>query len=84
LYYYPSIFCAGRDDFIELEDHLLLAKDLGLLETADYRKLAEQITEIKRILTAPIQKLNALQKLASLLPGNPVTVALLFAMFSGV
>jgi hypothetical protein len=37
----------------------LLAKDLGLVEAADYHKLAEQTTEIKRMLTERIQKLNA-------------------------
>jgi len=49
----------ARGSASELEYHLLLAKDLGLVEAADYHKLAEQTTEIKRMLTALIQKLNA-------------------------
>jgi four helix bundle protein len=53
-------FCGmARGSASELEYHLLLAKDLGLLEAAEYHKLAEQTTEIKRMLTALIQKLNA-------------------------
>ena len=53
-------FCGmARGSASELEYHLLLAKDLGLLEAVDYHKLAEQTTEIKRMLTALIPKLNA-------------------------
>ena len=43
----------------ELEYRLLLAKDLELLEAVEYHKLAEQTTEIKRVLTALRQKLTA-------------------------
>jgi len=49
----------ARGSASELEYHLLLAKDLGLLEAVEYHKLAEQTTEINRMLTALIQKLNA-------------------------
>lgn len=53
-------FCGmARGSASELEYHLLLAKDLHLLEIADHDKLAEQTTEIKRMLTALIPKLNA-------------------------
>ena len=53
-------FCGiARGSASELEYRLLLAKDLGLLTAVEYHKLAEQTTEIKRMLTAPIQKLNA-------------------------
>ena len=53
-------FCRmARGSASELEYHLLLAKDLGLLEAVEHQKLAEQTTEIKRMLTALIQKLNA-------------------------
>jgi four helix bundle protein len=53
-------FCGmARGSASELEYHLLLAKDLGLLEAVEHQKLAEQTTEIKRMLTALIQKLNA-------------------------
>lgn len=43
----------------ELEYHLLLAKDLNLIPPADYQELASCATELKRMLTALIQKLNA-------------------------
>jgi len=47
----------------ELEYHLLLAKDLNLIKPAGYAQLAPQATELKRMLTALMQKLRALQKL---------------------
>lgn len=43
----------------ELEYHLLLAKDLKLLQAADYQELDRQATELKRLLTALMQKLKA-------------------------
>ena len=43
----------------ELEYHLLLARDLKLIKPADYDQLAPRATELKRMLTALIQKLNA-------------------------
>jgi four helix bundle protein len=43
----------------ELEYHLLLASDLHLLNTADYDRLARDVTEVKRMLTGFIQKLSA-------------------------
>ncbi|MFQ5520928.1 MAG: four helix bundle protein [Candidatus Methylomirabilia bacterium] len=43
----------------ELEYHLLLACDLKFLDNADYKHLASEVTEVKRMLTAFIQKLNA-------------------------
>jgi len=43
----------------ELEYHLLLARDLMLIPLNDYEKLQQQTTELKRMLTAFIQKLNA-------------------------
>ena len=43
----------------ELQYHLLLASDLKLLEAQDYRRLAQQTTEVKRMLTALLQKLKA-------------------------
>jgi four helix bundle protein len=53
-------FCGmARGSASELEYHRLLAKDLGLLEAAGHHRLAGQTTEIKRMLTALIQKLNA-------------------------
>jgi four helix bundle protein len=43
----------------ELEYHLLLAKDLTLLTTADHTALTDQTTEVKRMLTGLLQKLTA-------------------------
>jgi four helix bundle protein len=43
----------------ELEYHLLLAKDLGLIQPGAHEELAERTTEVKRMLTALVQKLNA-------------------------
>jgi four helix bundle protein len=43
----------------ELEYHLLLARDLNLIQLNDYQSLAEQVIEIKRMLTVSIQKLTA-------------------------
>lgn len=43
----------------ELEYHLLLARDLKLIKPKDYEELTQRTTEVKRMLTALIQKLNA-------------------------
>jgi four helix bundle protein len=43
----------------EVEYQLLLARDLKLLQSKDYDELAQQVTEIKPMLTAFIQKFNA-------------------------
>lgn len=43
----------------ELEYHLLLTRDLGLLDTVEYEQLAGQATEVKRMLTSFIQRLKA-------------------------
>ena len=43
----------------ELEYHLLLAHDLGLLTNSDHDELSRGVTEVKRMLTSLIQKLNA-------------------------
>ena len=43
----------------ELEYHFLLVCDLGLLSRPDYKRLANEVTEVKRMLTSLIQKLNA-------------------------
>ena len=42
----------------ELEYHLLLSKDLKLINPADYEALAPRATELKRMLTALMQKLK--------------------------
>jgi four helix bundle protein len=43
----------------ELEYHLLLAHDLNFLKAADYQRLVEDATRVKRMLTSLIQKLRA-------------------------
>jgi four helix bundle protein len=43
----------------ELEYQILLARDLKLIKPEDYEILAQQTTEIKRMLTVFVQKLNA-------------------------
>jgi four helix bundle protein len=43
----------------ELEYHLLLGRDLELIKRKDYLVLHQEVTELKRMLTALMQKLNA-------------------------
>ena len=43
----------------ELEYHLLLAKDLKFIKLKDHAELSQRTTELKRMLTALIQKVNA-------------------------
>jgi len=43
----------------ELEYHLLLSRDLGLMDTENYEQLAQETTEVKRMLTSFIQTLKA-------------------------
>jgi four helix bundle protein len=43
----------------ELEYHVLLARDLGLLNLTDYQRLSEETIEVKRMLAALLQKLRA-------------------------
>ena len=43
----------------ELEYQILLARDLQLISPEDYEKLAQQTTDIKRMLTVFVQKLKA-------------------------
>ena len=43
----------------ELEYHVLLARDLKLIKSQDYAELTQRTIEVKRMLTALIQKLKA-------------------------
>jgi len=43
----------------ELQYHLLLARDLNLLNKQNYGTLEQQVTEVKRMLTSLMQRLNA-------------------------
>ena len=55
-----SRFCTiARGSASELEYQLLLARDLKLIQPHDYEQLAQRTTEIKRMLTVLVQKLNA-------------------------
>ena len=42
----------------EAEYHLLLARDLGYLDSMAYEPLSNQVIEVKRMLAGLIQKLN--------------------------
>jgi hypothetical protein len=42
-----------------LENHLLLAHNLDLLETSDYQRLSDGAIEVKRMLASLMQKLRA-------------------------
>jgi four helix bundle protein len=43
----------------ELDYHLLLAKDLGLLQDAYYRETAGELSVVRKMLTALIQKVDS-------------------------
>jgi four helix bundle protein len=43
----------------ELEYHLLLAKDLEMLESLDYKRLSGEVIEVKRMLASLLVKLGA-------------------------
>jgi len=43
----------------ELEYHLLLSRDLGLVDAANYEQRAQETTGVKRMLTSFIQTLKA-------------------------
>jgi four helix bundle protein len=43
----------------QLEYHLLLSRDLGLVDTANYSQRALETTEVKRMPTSFIQTLKA-------------------------
>ncbi len=42
----------------ELDYHLLLAKDLGFLPAEDYQRLTKDLSEMRRMLTSLLQKVN--------------------------
>jgi hypothetical protein len=43
----------------ELEDHLLLSRDLERMEASDYQRLSGEVVEVKRMLAWLLQKLRA-------------------------
>lgn len=48
----------------ELDYHLLLSRDLGFLADADYRDLARNLTEVRKMLTSLLQKIETDRLLA--------------------
>lgn len=42
----------------EVEYHLLLARDLELLKTADYKRISDEVVEVKRMLASLMHKLR--------------------------
>jgi len=48
----------ARGSASEAEYHLLLARDLKLLSEEDFRRLAQQVDELQRMLTALMQSLH--------------------------
>ena len=55
-----SRFCQmARGSASELEYHILLTRDLELIQPNQYEQLTQQVVEIKRMLTVLVQKLNA-------------------------
>ena len=42
----------------ELDYHLLLSRDLGFLPNVDYRSLAGNLTEIRKMITSLLQKID--------------------------
>lgn len=47
----------------EMDYHLLLSHDLGFLADGDYHDLAKTLTEIRKMLTSLVQKVDADRKL---------------------
>lgn len=43
----------------ELDYHLLLSRDLGFLQDFEYRKLEKSLTELRKMLTALLQKIES-------------------------
>lgn len=61
----------ARGSAVELEYHLLLARDLGMLNESWYKKLADQVDAVQRMLTALIQRLEA----SRIAPKSQMTMA---------
>jgi four helix bundle protein len=48
----------------ELDYHLLLAKDLGFLPAAEHQGLAKALSELRRMLTSLLQKVDSERRMA--------------------
>ena len=49
----------------ELDYHLLLARDLGFLLAGDYQRLTKDLSELRRMLTALLQKVDGDRRMAT-------------------
>jgi four helix bundle protein len=56
----------ARGSAVELEYHLLLARDLELLPVSSFTVLARQVDEIQRMLTSLIQRVQPVSRSSSL------------------
>ena len=56
----------ARGSAVELEYHLLLARDLELLSASSFRELENQVDEIQRMLTGLIQRVQPVGRNVSL------------------
>jgi four helix bundle protein len=52
----------ARGSASETEYHLLLAKDLGFLSEPDFRTTEKKLTEVQRMLTALVQRVQPLRR----------------------
>jgi four helix bundle protein len=48
----------------ELDYHLLLARDLGFLPDPDYRQTIKELSELRRMLTSLLQKIDTERRIA--------------------
>ena len=46
----------------ELDDELLLAKELGYLTEPDYARMADELSQIRKMLTSLLRKVNVERK----------------------
>ena len=52
----------ARGSASETEYHLLLARDLGFLHEADFRKAQQRVAEVQRMLTSLVQKVQPVRR----------------------
>ena len=55
---FARFLCIAQGSAGELDYHLLLARDLKFLSTADYDRISAELNEVRRMLTVFIQKLK--------------------------
>jgi four helix bundle protein len=52
----------ARGSASETEHHLLLAKDIGILPEAEFRKTEQKVVEVQRMLTSLVQKVQPVRR----------------------